>query len=151
MSLRGARVYFLKCQRWDFCPFLLFPSHVIINNNLVVVLTKPCCRWMGILQTMMTAWENWWTVSLNHLQCLCRGLPPPGSLNRSSLVTAVMKSWWIRPPWRAAITFAATVWRSGGNLPTRTSAPSAGRNGKASLKSTYCWGICSSRAGCVIT
>lgn len=132
MSLWVAQIFFLKCQHWDFCPFLLFLSH-----NLVLVLTKPCCRWMGILQ-MMT-WENWWTIPLNNLKC--RGLPPPGSQSRNSLVTAVMTSWWIRPPWRAAITFAATVWRCGGNLPTRMSAPSAARNGKAFLKSTYCWGM----------
>lgn len=67
--------------------------------------------------------------------------PPPVSWNMSSPVTAATTSWWTPPPWPAAITFAATVWLCGGNLLTRMSALSAGRSGKASLKSTYCWGV----------
>lgn len=67
--------------------------------------------------------------------------PPPVSRNTSSPVTAATTSWWTPPPWPAAITFAATVWLCGGNLLTRMSALSAERSGKASLKSTYCWGV----------
>lgn len=72
---------------------------------------------------------------------LTQSLPPLTSQNMNSLATAATTSWWTPPLWPAAITSAATVWLCGGSLLTRMNAPSAGRSGKAFLRSTYCWGM----------
>lgn len=67
--------------------------------------------------------------------------PPPASQKTNSPVTAATIFWWIPPLWPAAITFAATVWLCGGNLPVRMNAQSVAKSGKAFLKSTSCWGM----------
>lgn len=57
------------------------------------------------------------------------------------LVTVAMTSWSTLLPWPAVITSVGTVSLYGGSPRRRMSAQSAGRSGKAFLKSTYCWGM----------
>lgn len=98
-----------------------------------------CTRWSGIHQ--MEVWEDQWKTPLTYLNFLSRSPPPPTSQNMNSRVTVATTFWWTPPPWPVAITFVVTVWLCGGNPLTRKSAQSAGRNGKAFLKSTYFWGM----------
>lgn len=110
--------------------------------NLVSLLIQTwicCTRWSGIHQ--MTVWEQEWTTPLKYSSRLSRSPLPPTSRSMNFHVTVATTSWWTQPPWPAAITFAVTVWPCGGSPLTKMSARSAGRSGKAFLKSTYCWGM----------